>query len=131
MLKQRTAFSGFSADDIAKAKAFYAETLGLTVSEEMGMLNLDLAGGQRVIVYPKDDHAPATFTVLNFEVPDIDEAVDDLAGRGVTFEQYDGAGQDERGIAREYGPPIAWFKDPAGNILSLIQMDSGSEGETT
>ncbi len=123
MLKQRTAFSGFSADDIAKAKAFYAETLGLTVSEEMGMLNLDLAGGQRVIVYPKDDHAPATFTVLNFEVPDIDEAVDDLAGRGVTFEQYDGAGQDERGIAREYGPPIAWFKDPAGNILSLIQTE--------
>ena len=112
MLKQRTAFSGYSADDIAKAKAFYAETLGLTVSEEMGMLNLDLAGGQRVIVYPKDDHAPATFTVLNFEVPDIDEAVEDLSGRGVTFERYDGAGQDERGIAREYGPPDRLVQGP-------------------
>ena len=87
------------------------------------MLNLDLAGGQRVLIYPKDDHQPASFTVLNFEVPDIDAAVDELAGRGVAFERYDGVPQDDRGIAREFGPPIAWFKDPAGNILSLIQAD--------
>ncbi|MCV0403858.1 MAG: VOC family protein [Chloroflexi bacterium] len=123
MLTERRAFSGYSANDIDKARAFYAETLGLTVTEEMGMLNLDLAGGQRVIIYPKDDHEAATFTVLNFEVPDIDEAVNELATRGVTFERYDGLPQDERGIAREFGPPIAWFKDPAGNILSLIQPE--------
>ncbi len=123
MLKQTRAFSGYSADDIAGAKAFYTESLGLTVSEEMGMLNLDFAGGQRVIIYPKDDHQPATFTVLNLEVTDIDAAVDELSGRGVTFERYEGTGQDERGIARDFGPPIAWFKDPAGNILSLIQAE--------
>ena len=123
MLQQQTAFSGYSANDIDAARTFYAETLGLSVSEEMGMLNLDLAGGQRVLIYPKDDHQPASFTVLNFEVPDIDAAVDELAGRGVAFERYDGVPQDDRGIAREFGPPIAWFKDPAGNILSLIQTD--------
>lgn len=121
MLQGQPAFSGYSANDIGTARTFYADTLGLSVSEEMGMLNLDLAGGQRVIIYPKDDHQPATFTVLNFEVPDIDAAVDDLAARGVAFERYDGVPQDERGIAREFGPPIAWFRDPAGNILSLIQ----------
>src|SRR4029078_11343385 len=86
-----------------------------------GILNLKLAGGQRVIVYPKDNHEPATFTVLNFAVSDIDAAVDDLAAKGVVFERYEGAGQDAKGIAREYPPPIAWFKDPAGNILSVLQ----------
>ncbi len=121
MLAERTAFSGFSADDIGTAKAFYADTLGVTVEEENGMLTLKLAGGQRVLIYPKDDHQAATFTVLNFEVPDIDAAVADLGARGVAFEHYEDAGQDEHGIAREYGPPIAWFKDPAGNILSVIQ----------
>lgn len=121
MLSQRSSFSGFSAGDIAAEKAFYADTLGLAVTEDDGILMLDLSGGQRVVIYPKDDHQPATFTVLNFEVDDIDAAVDELAGRGVSFERYDGIPQDERGIAREFGPPIAWFTDPAGNILSLIQ----------
>lgn len=124
MLKDRPAFSGFSADDIGRARAFYADTLGVDVSEENGMLNLALAGGQRVLIYPKEDHRPATFTVLNFEVDDIDAAVADLTAKGVGFERYEGAGQDEHGIAREYGPPIAWFTDPAGNILSVIQVEA-------
>jgi catechol 2,3-dioxygenase-like lactoylglutathione lyase family enzyme len=125
VLSDRPAFSGFSTDDIPKAKAFYADTLGLDVSEENGMLSLKFPGGQNVLVYPKgDDHQPATFTVLNIQVDDIDKAVDDLSRAGVTFEHYgEAAGQDERGIARDYGPHIAWFKDPAGNILSLIQTD--------
>lgn len=122
MLKDATAFSGFSAGDIGQEKAFYADTLGVKVTEEHGMLTLELSGGQRVLIYPKDDHQPATFTVLNFEVPDIDKAVDDLTARGVTFERYEGQPHDERGIVREWGPPIAWFKDPAGNILSVIQQ---------
>jgi catechol 2,3-dioxygenase-like lactoylglutathione lyase family enzyme len=122
MLQQRPAFSGFSVNDIDAARAFYADTLGVTVQENNnGMLTLELAGGQRVLIYPKDDHRAATFTVLNFEVPDIDAGVDDLTGRGVTFERYEGMPQDDRGIMREYGPPIAWFTDPAGNVLSLIQ----------
>jgi catechol 2,3-dioxygenase-like lactoylglutathione lyase family enzyme len=122
MLAKRHAFSGFSTNDIPAAKAFYAETLGIEVSEENGMLSLRLGGGQRVLIYPKDDHEPATFTVLNFEVDDIDETVDRLGEAGVRFERYGAdAGQDERGIARDYGPPIAWFTDPAGNILSVIQ----------
>jgi catechol 2,3-dioxygenase-like lactoylglutathione lyase family enzyme len=121
MLRDNAAFSGFSSNDIAAATRFYAETLGLDVSEDHGMLNLKLAGGQRVLIYPKDDHVPATFTVLNFEVSDIDAAVDGLAAKGVAFERYEGAGQDEKGIARQYPPPIAWFKDPAGNILAVIQ----------
>lgn len=124
MLKDATAFSGFSTDDIGAAKAFYADTLGVPVEEESGMLSLALAGGQRVLIYPKDDHQPATFTVLNFEVSDIDAAVDELAGRGVEFLRYEGLPQDERGIAREYGPPIAWFADPAGNILAVIQTET-------
>lgn len=123
MLRDRPAFSGFSATDIDRERAFYGDTLGLAVTEENGILSLDLAGGQRVIIYQKEDHQPATFTVLNFEVPEIDAAVDELAGRGVTFERYEGFPQDERGIMREWGPPIAWFKDPAGNILSVIQAD--------
>jgi catechol 2,3-dioxygenase-like lactoylglutathione lyase family enzyme len=122
MLRGKHAFSGFSADDIAKEKAFYADTLGLDATEENGMLTLNLPGGHTVLIYPKDDHQPATYTALNFEVEDIDAAVDELSAAGVTFEHYGSdAGQDERGIAREYGPPIAWFKDPAGNILSVIQ----------
>jgi catechol 2,3-dioxygenase-like lactoylglutathione lyase family enzyme len=122
MLRDRPAYSGFSAADVAAEKEFYGGTLGLDVTEENGQLMLDLAGGQRVLIYPKDDHRPATFTVLNFEVDDIDSAVDDLVAKGVTFERYpDFPGQDERGIMRDQGPPIAWFKDPAGNILSLIK----------
>ena len=121
MLGSSAAFSGMSSNDIEAAKRFYSETLGVDVSEDHGILNLKLAGGQRVIVYPKDNHEPATFTVLNFEVSDIDAAVDDLVTKGVVFERYEGAGQDAKGIAREYPPPIAWFKDPAGNILSVIQ----------
>ena len=127
MLNGHTAFSGYSANDIGAAKAFYGDTLGLDVSEEMGSLNLTFDGGQRVFIYPKDDHEPATFTVLNIEVKDIDAAVDRLTAAGVRFERYgDEFSQDERGISRnENGPPIAWFKDPAGNIISVIQTSGG------
>ena len=123
MFKDSHAFSGFSTNDIAKAKEFYGKTLGLQVTEDagMGMLTLHLAGGGNVLIYPKDNHEPATFTVLNFEVSDIDAAVDDLAAKGVAFEHYEGAGQDAKGIARQYPPPIAWFKDPAGNIVSVLE----------
>ncbi|HXX61817.1 MAG TPA: VOC family protein [Candidatus Sulfotelmatobacter sp.] len=121
MLRDSHGFSGFSTDDIPRAREFYADTLGLQVSEANGMLTLELAGGGRVIIYPKPDHQAATFTVLNLPVPDIDAAVDALTRAGVVFERYEGAGQDARGIARAYPPPIAWFKDPAGNILSVIQ----------
>jgi catechol 2,3-dioxygenase-like lactoylglutathione lyase family enzyme len=121
MLRDSPAFSGFSANDIDTERRFYADVLGVNVEEENGMLNLHLGGGQTVLIYPKDDHQPATFTVLNFRVTDIDAAVDQLTAKGVTFERYEGAGQDEKGIAREYPPPIAWFKDPAGNILSVLQ----------
>jgi catechol 2,3-dioxygenase-like lactoylglutathione lyase family enzyme len=121
MLKDSHGFSGFSTNDISRAKAFYADTLGLEVTEENGMLTLHLAGGGRVLIYPKDNHEPATFTVLNFPVEDIDKAVDALTKAGIEFERYEGSGQDERGIARQYPPPIAWFKDPAGNILSVLE----------
>jgi predicted enzyme related to lactoylglutathione lyase len=125
MVKDSHAFSSFSSNDIAKAKEFYARTLGLEVTEAHGMLTLRFAGGGTAIIYPKDDHEPASFTVLNFPVEDIESAVDGLAGSGVRFERYDGFGQDERGIARpqrpDDGPLIAWFKDPAGNILSVLQ----------
>lgn len=121
MLTHTGAFSGFSTNDIGAARAFYADTLGIAVKEEEGMLNLDL-GGQRVLVYPKDDHQASTYTVLNFEVADIDAAVDELTAAGVELERYPGAPQDARGIVREWGPPIAWFTDPAGNILSVIQV---------
>ena len=119
MFRDTKAFSGFSVDDIPRAKAFYAETLGLQVTEEFGMLQLQIAGDRPTLVYPKDDHAPATFTILNFPVEDIDAAVDQLAARGVAFEHYDGL--DEKGINLGGGPAIAWFKDPAGNILSVLQ----------
>ena len=122
MLRDRHAFSGFSTNDIDAAREFYGGTLGLDVSEDMGMLTLKFPGGHTVLIYPKDDHQPATYTTLNIEVDDIDRAVDDLVAAGVSFEHYgEEAGQDAKGIAREYGPPIAWFKDPAGNIISVIQ----------
>lgn len=125
MFGETKAFSGFSVDDIAAAKSFYGETLGLNVSEEHGLLSLHLAGGTDLLVYPKENHTPAAFTVLNFPVDDIDGAVDELSRRGVRFLRYDGFEQDERGIARprapEEGPPIAWFTDPAGNVLSVLR----------
>ena len=121
MFEHTKAFSGFSVDDIPKAKQFYGETLGLRVSEEHGMLHLHLAGDRDTLVYPKDDHTPATFTILNFQVDDIDDAVDQLTARGVRLERYEGSDQDEKGIFRGGGPLIAWFKAPAGNILSVLQ----------
>jgi len=126
MLKAKAAFSGFSVDDLAKAKEFYANTLGLRVDDDGVGLRLHLPGGVKVFAYPKDDHQPATFTILNFEVDNIDEAVDELANRGVRFEHYeDGPKTDKKGILRgrdqNMGPDIAWFRDPAGNILSVIE----------
>jgi catechol 2,3-dioxygenase-like lactoylglutathione lyase family enzyme len=114
------AFSGFSVDDIPKARQFYADTLGLRVTEANGMLTLHTEGDRETLVYPKQDHTPATFTILNFPVDDIESAVDELVSRGVAFEHYDGL--DERHINRRGGPPIAWFRDPAGNILSVLQQ---------
>jgi len=123
MFAKTKAFSGFSVDDRGAAKTFYGETLGLDVSEEHGLLMLHIAGGGDIVVYPKPNHTPATFTILNFPVDDIDRAVDGLTERGVRFEHYDGAEQDEKGISRgELGPPIAWFTDPAGNILAVLQQ---------
>ena len=127
MLGEANAFSSFAVDDVDRAQAFYAETLGVEVEPipEPGLLQLKLAGGHTVMIYPKPDFEPATYTVLNFTVEDIDAAVDALAGRGVEFERYDGFDQDEKGIARgQGGPPIAWFKDPAGNIISVLQPPS-------
>ena len=121
MIGDSPAFSGFSSNDIAKAKEFFAKKLGLEVTEDHGMLTLHLAGGGKVIVYPKPNHEPATFTVLNFPVKDIEGTVDSLAKAGVQFERYEGMDQDSRGISRGEGPRIAWFKDPAGSILSVIQ----------
>jgi catechol 2,3-dioxygenase-like lactoylglutathione lyase family enzyme len=121
MFKDTKAFSGFSSNDIAGAKKFYGETLGLEVTEENGLLNLHLAGGTNVLIYPKDTHQAATFTVLNFPVDNIDRAVDELTERGVKFERYEGFNQDDKGIFREAGPNIAWFTDPAGNVLSVIE----------
>ena len=128
MFKDAKVFSSFSVDDVAKAKTFYANTLGLTVTDSMGGLNLNMQGEDRVFIYPKDSHAPATYTVLNFLVPDIDRAVDDLTKLGIQFETYDTdmIKTDEKGIARStdpsQGPSIAWFKDPAGNFLSVIEQ---------
>ena len=123
MLKESRAFAGFSADDIPKAKEFYANTLGLEVADEPGgAIGLKLAGGGSVFIYPKDNHQPATFTVLNFAVADLDRTVDDLVARGVRFERYPGVDADERGIVSDgQGPRIAWFTDPAGNILSVLE----------
>ena len=121
MFENTTAFSGFAVDDLDAAKKFYGEVLGLKTSEQYGLLTLHLAGGRDTLVYPKPDHAPATYTILNFAVDDIDAAIDELISRGVELEKYDGLGQDDKGINRAGGPYIAWFKDPAGNILAVLQ----------
>jgi catechol 2,3-dioxygenase-like lactoylglutathione lyase family enzyme len=125
VLTDNAAFSGFAVPDLAAARRFYAETLGVRVEEnsEMGpLLTLHLGGGTDVLVYEKPDHTPATFTVLNFPVSDIDSVVDELTGRGVTFERYEAFEQDDKGIARgPEGPAIAWFTDPAGNVLSVLE----------
>jgi predicted enzyme related to lactoylglutathione lyase len=122
MFANTKAFSGFAAPDLKKARNFYEKTLGLKVSEEDGLLTLHLAGGRDTLIYAKPDHKPANYTILNFAVDDIDKAVDGLAARGVRFERYEGFSQDEKGISRaEGGPFIAWFTDPAGNILSVLQ----------
>ena len=122
MLADSKAFSGFSVNDTAAARRFYEETLGLRVSDEGmgGIMRLHLGGGTEVLVYPKDDHTPATFTVLNFPVPDVEKAVDELTAKGVRFEQYEYPPTDAKGIMREGGPLIAWFTDPAGNVFSVI-----------
>jgi len=121
MFENTKAISGFSVDDIPRAQQFYGETLGLKVTEANGLLTVHIAGDRPTIVYPKPDHTPAEFTILNFPVDDIDAAVDALVARGVEFERYDGMEQDERGVMRAGGPYIAWFRDPAGNILSVLQ----------
>lgn len=128
MFTDTKAFGGFSVDDIPAAKKFYGETLGIRVSEiamgEYTLLNLHIAGDRDIMVYPKPDHTPASFTILNFPVEDVDKAVDELASRGVKFERYEGFQQDDKGIARgDEGPPIAWFTDPAGNVLSVLEID--------
>ena len=124
-MKVKAAFSGFSVNDLAKSNEFYTKTLGLKVDDEGMGLSLHLPDGGTVFIYPKPDHQPATFTILNFVVENIDEAVDELKSRGVTFERYEGPPQDEKGILRgrsqSMGPDIAWFKDPSGNILSVLQ----------
>jgi catechol 2,3-dioxygenase-like lactoylglutathione lyase family enzyme len=123
MLANTKAYSGFAVDDLKKAQEFYGETLGLKVSvlDENALLSLHLAGGRDTVVYLKPDFVPATYTILNFEVDDVDEIVDGLIERGVRFEKYEGFDQDEKGVARGNGPDIAWFKDPAGNILSVVK----------
>ena len=124
MFDASKAFSGFSVNDVAAAKSFYGDTLGIEVSEEHGLLWLRTGQGSGVLVYPKPDHTPASFTILNFPVANIDEAVDELTKRGVRLERYEGFEQDEKGILRgDEGPPIAWFTDPAGNVLSVIEGD--------
>ena len=121
MFRDSHAFSGFSANDIPRAKEFYGQTLGLEITEDNDMLTLHLAGGGTVLIYPKENHQPASFTVLNFPVSDVEAAVDSLTKAGVTMERYEGFNQDERGIMRDQGPPIAWFKDPAGNVVAVLQ----------
>ena len=121
MFKDTKAFNGYSVDDLDAAKRFYGETLGLELNEESAGLGLVLATGGLVFLYPKENHEPATFTVLNFPVDDIEAAVDGLVAKGVEFERYDGFDQDEKGIMRDNGPTIAWFTDPAGNILAVLE----------
>jgi len=121
MFADTRAFSGFAVDDVSKAREFYSETLGLRTSEENGLLTLHLAGDRDTLVYPKPGHTPASYTILNFPVEDVDMAVDELTARGVQFDRYEGFEQDEKGIFRGGGPYIAWFKDPAGNVLSVLQ----------
>ena len=122
MLSQSNAFGGFSVDDLDAAREFYGDTLGLDVSEQMGLLFLTFPDGNRVVVYPKDDHEPATYTTLNFPVPNIGETVDRMAEKGIELLRYDGYPHDEKGIVRGQGPVIGWFTDPAGNILSVLEM---------
>lgn len=123
MFRDSPAFSGFSSNDIDSCLKFYRDTLGLRAATENGMLELKLSGGGTVLVYPKEDHQPATFTVLNFPVADVEAAVNELMDRGVRFERYEGFPQDDKGIMRGHGPDIAWFKDPAGNIVSVLKAE--------
>ena len=121
MFADTPAFSGFAVYDIDAARTFYSETLGVKVTDgPMGVLNLNLAGGRSTMIYPKPDFTPATYTILNFQVDDVDAVVDELTSRGVEMERYEGFEQDEKGVARGQGPTIAWFKDPAGNILAVL-----------
>ncbi len=125
MFANTKATNGFAVDDVEAAKRFYGETLGLGItelSEEFGVISIQLAGGRDTLVYRKPDFVPATYTVLNFEVDDIDAAVDELTSKGVEMERYEGFDQDEKGIARGPGPSIAWFKDPAGSVLAVLQQ---------
>ena len=121
MLADKKAYSGFAVDDLEKANQFYGETLGLRTSilEEGVLMQLELAGDRNTLVYEQEGSTPASYTILNFPVDDLEAAVDELAARGVSFERYDGFDQDEKGIARGSGPDIAWFKDPAGNVLAV------------
>jgi catechol 2,3-dioxygenase-like lactoylglutathione lyase family enzyme len=123
MFTDTQAFSGFAVPDLETARQFYGETLGLKTAVEDDVLTLHIAGDRDVLVYHKPDHAPANYTILNFPVDDIEAAVDELSSRGVEFERYEGFDQDERGIFRGGGPLIAWFTDPAGNILSVLEVD--------
>jgi predicted enzyme related to lactoylglutathione lyase len=124
MFRETKAFSGFAVPDVAAAKAFYGDVLGIDVTEDDGMLTLHLAGGRDTMVYPKPDFVPATYTILNFPVDDIDQAVDELTARGVRFERYEGTPfeTDPKGIQRQGDSAIAWFTDPAGNILSVLTV---------
>jgi catechol 2,3-dioxygenase-like lactoylglutathione lyase family enzyme len=121
MLADSKAFSGFAVVDLDAAATFYGDTLGLSTSVENGLLTLHLAGDRDTLVYPKPDHQPANYTILNFPVDDVERAVDELTARGVQFERYEGFDQDEKGIHRGMGPDIAWFKDPSGNILAVLK----------
>ncbi len=127
MLEHSKAFSGFAVDDIAAARHFYGDILGLTVTEDNGMLQLHTAGDRTTLIYPKADHSPANYTILNFPVSDIDAAVDELAAKGLSMTRYAGMPQDEKGVMRgraaNAGPDIAWFTDPAGNVLSILQAE--------
>ena len=124
MFSNTHAFSSFAVDDLDAARSFYGETLGLSISDgPMGVLSLDLPGDRSTLIYPKPDFAPATYTILNFPVDDVEAAVDELSSRGVEFERYDGFDQDEKGISHAGGPTIAWFKDPAGNVLAVLKAD--------
>jgi catechol 2,3-dioxygenase-like lactoylglutathione lyase family enzyme len=121
MFKDSKAYSGFAVDDLEAAKRFYGETLGVEVDEEGPGLNLKLAGDRPTFIYPKSDHTPAEYTILNFPVDDIDAAVDALVERGIEMKRFEGFDQDEKGVMRAHGPNIAWFTDPAGNVLSVIE----------
>jgi len=121
MFEHTKAYSGFAVKDVPAAKVFYGDTLGLSVSEENGLLFLHIEGGTEILAYPKPDHVPAGFTILNFPVDDIDAAVDALVAKGIEPVRYDGMPQDDKGIMRGQGPDIAWFTDPSGNVLSVLQ----------